>query len=536
MRQQFVNWRGVFVCAWLLGVGSVTAAEPVAEKKSDDDALKPRTTGRIGFVLGGKRHDFHVDSQWQLPFWARDGWFAAFEHRDISPLLDTGGAFGNQFQIEHIDATESLRVERQLNPTLALKTLQRYRHFMVADRVGKRFSFESLFGFGTPDRESEPSRFQWELLAGPVREIRNVDADWALVARGSWLAWQWDAPRWANDAARWGISLDADMESVNYGGEFRPQFEIGPTLRFVSLGGSEVDLFAHWMQNADNPLSFIRDHGIFAGVRFDSRRGPQWGHDWLEFKSGRILPAAWARHELGVGHDNMVTMFETGIAVSQFNLVSLPTTLYLWYQHRREWRDGDFDNTTYSAFIGPQTPVRIPLISPWLARDEPVIVALDYFHRSDHALDPPAARLTPGVTRDTPMGKFLIHGSVNIWRARLQTAGFDAPYRYKSHYDRATRWLGVVDWRVMCGGASQVDRARGNPSFQVAATVDIASIEGVVLYSRGLLSWNEESPDSFIEVGLKRPLGKIFWRYETYGIRSSISRGGVNYFGFGLNL
>lgn len=536
MRQRFFNWWSVFAGVWLLCVGAVTAAEPVAEKKSDDYALKPRMTGRGGFVFGAKDHNFYVESQWQFPVWARDGWFVAIEHRDTSPFLDTGGVFGNQFQVEHIHATESLRVEKQLNPSLSLKTLQRYQHMMVADRVGKRFGFESLFGIGTPDRAEELPRLQWEILAGPAQEIRTVDSDWALIARASWRVWDWDAPRWAKDAAPWGVSLDAEFESSNDGGDVRARFEAGPTLRFATIGGSEVDLFAHWIQNTGNPYAFSRDHGVFAGVRFDSRRGPQWGHDWLDFKAGRLMPFAWGRHELGVGHDNTVTMFETGFAVAQFNLVKLPTTVYLWYQHRQEFREGDFDNTSYSVFIGPQTPVRIPLVSEWLARDEPLIVALDYFHRSDHGLDVPAARLTPGVTRNSPMGRFLIHGSVNIWRMRLQTAGYDAPYRYKSHYERDTRWLGVVDWRVMLGGAGQADRARGNPAFQIAAEADIASIEGVVLYSRGLLSWNEESPDSYIEVGVKRPTGKIFWRYETYGIRRSMSRGGVNYFGIGLNL
>jgi hypothetical protein len=129
---------------------------------------------------------------------------------------------------------------------------------------------------------------------------------------------------------------------------------------------------------------------------------------------------------------------------------------------------------------------------------------------------------------------------VNIWRVRVQSLGWEEPYRYKEHFDEITRWLGVLDWRVTAGFAEQNSRRRskaaGGFACQVAANVDIATVRGVVAYAQGAYSIQQETPEYYAEVGLKRPTFRVFWRAEDFAAIATASRGGVFYLGFGVNL
>ena len=57
-----------------------------------------------------------------------------------------------------------------------------------------------------------------------------------------------------------------------------------------------------------------------------------------------------------------------------------------------------------------------------------------------------------------------------------------------------------------------------------------------MIYARGLASIGNETPDWLGEVGVRRRLGKLFFRYERYGLESDLARGDTAVVGVGFHL
>ena len=77
-----------------------------------------------------------------------------------------------------------------------------------------------------------------------------------------------------------------------------------------------------------------------------------------------------------------------------------------------------------------------------------------------------------------------------------------------------------------CGIASRVT---SNIAVRLTATT-LSQASG------GIASTGNETPDWLVEGGLRRPAGKIFVRYDSYGMNGDISPGVVFVFGVGVNL
>ena len=206
-------------------------------------------------------------------------------------------------------------------------------------------------------------------------------------------------------------------------------------------------------------------------------------------------------------------------------LAGQPVTAVLWYESRQEWRPGDFDNVSYSISFGAQT--RIGLASP-LSQGQPLVMGAEYLHRSAHALAPDADRAPPPTV--------LPHNSLNLARVRVQTLGWNLPYRDPTIYQAKTAWLNRFDWRVTLGYDFHHSRERSNPAAQFGLNWDVATIQGCVVYARGLASIGNETPDWLGEVGVRRRLGKLFFRYERYGLESDLARGNTAVIGVGFHL
>jgi hypothetical protein len=157
------------------------------------------------------------------------------------------------------------------------------------------------------------------------------------------------------------------------------------------------------------------------------------------------------------------------------------------------------------------------------------VLGLDYEHRSAHALDPYASRV--------PAGTYLERDSINIFpRLRLQTLGWDTPYRDPTMYERKTEWLNLVDWRVTLGYDFHHSRDRSPPAGQLGLNWDIATLNGNVAYLRGIGSIGNETPDWLAECGLRRRRGKLFLRAEEYGLEPRLARGYALVAGLGVSL
>ena len=142
----------------------------------------------------------------------------------------------------------------------------------------------------------------------------------------------------------------------------------------------------------------------------------------------------------------------------------------------------------------------------------------------------------PGPADRVPPDSVLPRNSINVGRVRLQTLGWDLPYRDPMIYQAKTAWLNRFDWRVTLGYDFHHSRDRSNPAAQAGLNWDAATIQGSVVYARGLGSIGNETPDWLGEVGVRRRIGKVFFRYESYGLESHLARGKTAVVGVGFHL
>jgi hypothetical protein len=212
--------------------------------------------------------------------------------------------------------------------------------------------------------------------------------------------------------------------------------------------------------------------------------------------------------------------------------------MVVWYESRQEYRRGDFDNIAYSVALGLQTRLGLESV---LSHGDPLVCGFDFFHRSDHSLNPDAGRVElQGRPQqiDGQTVRFIRHGSQNLLpRLRLQTLGWDLPYRDPAIYEPSTRWLNIFDWRVTAGYDVSVENdGEKSIAAQLGINWDVASIQGCVMYARGMAAVGVESPVWLAELGVRRPVGKLFARYEYYGMVTDVARGNSLMMGAGFNL
>jgi hypothetical protein len=294
----------------------------------------------------------------------------------------------------------------------------------------------------------------------------------------------------------------------------------------VSANGNQIRFQARWYHTDGNPFYEDRDTGLLLGVEVIASLDQDKLFDARDQRPVGLLPLVWGRYDLGYGNARAIQEFELNAEIHDYLIGEHRVTAVLWYDSRQEQRDGDFDNISYSVSPGLQLP--IDLASP-LSQGEPLVFGCDYVHRSGHALDPDASRVPPGT--------FLERSSVNIApRLRLQTLGWDLPYRDPAMYERKTEWLNYIDWRATLGYEWHHSRARSNPAAQFGLNWDAATIQGNVLYARGVGSIGNEIPDWLAECGARRPWGKIFVRAERSGLERHLARGTAIVAGIGFNL
>ena len=75
-----------------------------------------------------------------------------------------------------------------------------------------------------------------------------------------------------------------------------------------------------------------------------------------------------------------------------------------------------------------------------------------------------------------------------------------------------------------------------NPAVQFGLNWDAATVQGCVIYVRGLGSIGNETPDWLGEVGVRGRAWKLFFRCESYGLESDLARGNTLVAGMGFVL
>lgn len=483
-----------------------------------EDQTQPTIQSMIGGFLFDSEHSYVAESQVRLPLLHLEPLSLAYRHYEITPVLKEGG------QTQLLYAREELEANLTLGEHLRLITVGGYRHTAFEDRAGFLSAYAVGAGLGSPLRREIPW-LEWSVVAGGYLGRERLDADWWADLHVGWRVYEFPEGQMLETAFRPSLGLAADVESSNEGGRFQAVYKIGPVLEVLSANGNRARFQARWIANDGNPFLEDRYSGLLLGVEVSASLDTNTVFDARDHRPIGWLPLVWGQYDVGYGGDRTVQRTELNAEVHDLKLADQVVTAVLWYESRQEYRPGDFDNVSYSVSFGGQT--RIDLAS-LLSQGQPLVLGTEYLHRSAHALAPDASRVPPPTV--------LEHDSINLMRLRLQTLGWDIPYRDPSMYQTKTEWLNYVDWRVTIGYDFHHSRERANPAAQLGLNWDAATIQGYVVYARGIGSIGNETPDWLGELGVRRPEGKVFLRAESYGLENQLARGSTIVAGVGFFL
>lgn len=474
-----------------------------------------------GAFLGGEEHNYFVESAARLPVLHSHPLTLWADYREATPFL------------RERDGPQAEVLNRQLNAELdwhcledlRLVAVAGYRASYVVDAAGKTSAFALGAGIGSV-QQANGSRLHWMLTGGCLVDRRDTPATWWTDARLTWRIWDFARDQYHGSDFTASVSWVGDLQSIGTGPSIEPFFRTGPALQLLTAAGNRAQFQLQWYHNDHNEFMGRAENGLLFGLDVTTQLDDARGRQATLHRTPGWFPLIWGSYDVGFGATRRTSRLEMNVEMLDFQLGPQPCTVAVWYESRQEYRIGDYDNIGYSVSLGVQTPVG--LASP-LSQGQPLVAGADFLHRSDHALNPPAARVPPGG--------YINNGSHNLLpRLRLQTTGWDLPYRNPDRFDCQTAWLHLVDWRLTLGWNSADDRNRGDFAGQIGINWDIAAIHGFVLYTTGQLSLGNETPDWMIEWGIRRPRGRLFARYDDYGMRSEIARGATLAFGVGVNL
>ena len=484
-----------------------------------EERMQPTIKTMIGGYLFDPKHTYMAESEVQLPILRVEPLSLSYRYHEVTPVLK------EQSQTQLLSSRHSLTGDLGLGQHLRLITTGGYRRTALEDRAGFLSAYE--LGAGVGSRVSrELSRLEWSMVAGSYLARERLSADWWSDLHVAWRVYEFAEGQMLETAFRPSLMLAADIESANEGSRFHALYKVGPVLEVLSANGNRVRFHARWYANDGNPFLESRHSALLLGVQVSSSLDKDVVFNARDRRPLGWLPLVWGQYDLGYGGDRTVQRTELDAEIHDLRLSGRVLTAVLWYESRQEFRPGDFDNVSYSVSFGVQT--KVGLASP-LSQRQPLVLGIDYLHRSAHALSPSASRVPPPAV--------LEHDSVNIVpRIRLQTLGWDMPYRDPTIYDPGIRWLNNFDWRVTIGYDFHNSRKRANPPGQLGLNWDAATVRGHVLYFRGLGSIGTETPDWLAEFGMRRRGGKLFFRYESYGLDRNLARGNTAIVGIGFHL
>jgi hypothetical protein len=505
-----VRVRAVVITTFLILSASYTFAE---------DQTLPTIHSMIGGLLFDGEHLYVAESQVGIPLYYQDQFSFFYRQHEITPVFKEGA------QTQLLSSRNELEGNFSLGENFRAIGIGGYRRSALEDRAGSIETYALGAGFGSP-LSREPRRFEWTVTAGGYLGREHLSADWWADAHLAWRAIEFDQGQMLDSTFKPWLGLAADIESANDGGQFHGFYRVGPALEVISGNGNRARFLAQWFANDGNPLMENRYSAMLIGIEVNASFDADKMFDARDIRKAGWLPLVWGQYDVGYGGERSIQRTELNTEVHDFSLWDHIFTAVLNYESRQEYRPGDYDNVSYTVSLGLQS--QVGLASP-LSQEKPLVMGVEYLHRSAHSLAPDADRVPPPTIQP--------HSSLNLApRVRLQTIGWDLPYRDSARYRGESRWLNDFDWRLTLGYDVHHTRDRPNPAAQVGLNWDAATIKGCVLYARGLASYGNETPDWLAEIGVRRPIGKLFLRYESYGLEDQIARGNTFVVGIGFNL
>ncbi|HUJ11692.1 MAG TPA: hypothetical protein VL171_16910 [Verrucomicrobiae bacterium] len=495
--------------------------------RAEDQSL-PTFRSFAGAFLAGDQHNFFVESELELPLLHEGPSTLYYRHQESTPFLD----LDRGVQAEQLYEREEAQVDFVLSPYVRLIFLGGYESVKHEDRAGSLSAYALGGGFGSP-LTADDQRLHWYALGGGYVQRSTTDSDWWTDLFGSYRLYDFLRDEYFGSKYRASLNVAGRLESSSHGGRFQGLYRVGPELQMLTANGNRANLSLDWYRNDNNPFYGSNENGLLLGIDITSSRDDSYVFDARGQREPGWFPLIWGDYDLGFGGSKRTQRFSMNVEVLDFDIAQQRFTGFVWYETHQEHRANDFQNISYTVTLGFQSVVGLQSV---LSQGEPLVAGFDFLHRSDHALSPPRERVA-AEGKPTSKGPLLQNGSDNLLpRLRLQTRGWDLPYRDPHIYDHETRWLSYFDWRVTAGMTDNSSRSRGRFAGQVGLNWDVATIQGYVAYIQGVGSVGNETPDWRGEFGVRRPAFKLFGRAEKYGINRELARGEIFVLGAGVNL
>jgi hypothetical protein len=489
-----------------------------AQAEDTNNPAKPTIRAMIGGLILGSDHLYVAESEVQLPLLRYENFSLGYRQHEITLVFKDGA------QTQLLSSRYQLEGGYTLNDNLQFIGIGGYRRSALEDRAGSLNAYALGGGIGSP-ASSQLRRLEWSVTGGGYVSRDRLSADWWADGHLAWRAYEFDEGQMLETSFKPWLGLAADAETVNDGEKIRGFYRIGPALEVLSGNGNRARFLAQWFCNDGNPFMENRSSSLLLGVEVNASLDDTV-LDARSYRKAGWLPLVWGQYDTGYGGERSIQRTELTAEIHDISIKEQLITAILWYESRQEYGPGDYDNISYSVSFGLQTP--IGLASP-LSQGKPLILGAEYLHRSSHVLSPDGDKVPPPTTTE--------HNSLNLLpRFRLQTVGWDLPYRDPDRYQKETRWLNDFDWRATLAWDVHHSRDRPNPAAQLGINWDAAAVQGCVLYGRALGSVGNETPDWQLEMGVRRPKGKLFVRYEKYGLEHNLARGNTFVVGIGFNL
>ena len=506
-------WKALGVVLLAVCVGWSGAA-------GDDEPPRPTIRSFAGAFLASHSHNYFVESELWHPVLQLDPASLYFHYRESTPFLRSDGGP----QAEVLYRRQEAEVDFKLNDYLRLITIGGFEQTDQVDEPGLSSAYAIGGGFGS-HLVIDGVPVNWSVVAGGYLSQNNLPANWWLDGRLDWRMVEFNTEKYLESSFRPSLNLSASIETVNQDDHIGPLVRIGPAVQIMTATGNRAQVQLLWYHNDDNVFFGENEDGLLLGIDVASPLDTNYVFNARIERQSGWLPLVWGEYDVGIGETRRISRFTMNVELFDLRLHDHLFTGVVWYESRQEYRLGDFDNIAYSVSLGIESPVGLESIA---SQGQPLVAGAGFLHRSDHSLAPFADRVPPGG---------IDNGSHNVLpNLGLKTRGWDLPYRDPTIYRRETRWLNLFDWSVLVGYDVSDDRDRGKFAGQIGLNWDIATVQGFVVYGTGLGSVGNETPDWLAEAGVRRMGGKVFVRYDSYGMKDDIARGDTLVVGFGVYL
>jgi hypothetical protein len=485
-------------------------ASVLAATATRSTAQLPDADGESPVVTRLKGTAAVITSADQLRYWVENGlavrwspsgaWYAGFEHTDREVFLDLDRAPpSGTIQLDRSSTLDMVHVGMGTGPHVEAGLALGYARADLADRPG---SLRTAI-FGPSLRLEAPSlHTKLAIVAGATAARRGIEDD----------SWTRLSVRTEIPVGKPSLGFEIQYEALGSPWPAGGYLRGGPFLS-IPAGDVTVESALHYVRVDDQPLVTRDDRGwgFWLGLRGD---GPRTAPD------GFLL--AHGSYRLGAGNEGETSRMAAEVGWRPSGSAG---GARLEYVARTD--SGRDPAGTYRVALGPTAHFGMPGCLGAPPREGRV--ALEFLHRSDHALDAEPERVALlGVPSD--LGPMIEHTNVNIFpRLTLATDGWSLTGGTREE---------AAPWELFLAAGRRLPGHGHGDEFAGQAALRVNAVRGRygTAYVQGVASTGGEAPEQAVELGWESGIWSVFGLWNDYGVSEKLGTTSEWVVGLGIRM